>query len=355
METYARSLVPLLPDAMPEASFTVLAGKELSAEWLKSPWDNRISLESVPVPASSRIRRSLAEFTTVARAARRSGYDLVHGLSAAVPTGSDFRSVVTIHDLIYHRYPGTSSRMLAFGQRRLTEFVANHVDRIIVPSQATAAELRGILGVPSGRIDVVPEGPGRVPPKAVSPDPGLRDRLGIPPGRLVLSVSARRPHKNLKRLIEALANVEGAVLVLPGYASPFDDELRASARMAGVGDRVVFCGWVSDSDLEVLYAEAECMAFPSLAEGFGLPVLEAMARGIPVVTSRNGALAEVSGDSAAYFDPLSAASISEALRSVLSDSDLREHLVESGLAQAERFSWSQSAALTAASYRRALQ
>jgi glycosyltransferase involved in cell wall biosynthesis len=151
-----------------------------------------------------------------------------------------------------------------------------------------------------------------------------------------------------------MALVPGAALVLPGYPSPFDDELRAVAERAGVADRVHLCGWVGDADLEGLYRAATCLAFPSLAEGFGLPVLEAMARSLPVACSGVSALPEVAGDAALLFDPLSTEAIAGAVAALLHDPALRARLVARGREQAARFSWDRTARDTVASYERTL-
>src|SRR6185295_19284915 len=159
-----------------------------------------------------------------------------------------------------------------------------------------------------------PCGPGLPPAVAPTPEPELRSALALGDRRLVLSVSARRPHKNLMRLIEAVARLgDDVALVLPGYPGPQDDALRAHARQLGVGHRVHLAGWIDDAQLEGLYAASTCLAFPSLAEGFGLPVLEAMARGLPVACSAVSAMPEVAGDAALLFDPLSVDAIAGAV------------------------------------------
>jgi glycosyltransferase involved in cell wall biosynthesis len=169
---------------------------------------------------------------------------------------------------------------------------------------------------------------------------------------IVLAVSAKRPHKNLERLLEAIALVEAdpePVLVAPGYETVFEPELRQRA-----GERVRFLGWVEDDELEGLYRAATCFVFPSLAEGFGLPVLEAMMRDVPVACSRIGPLEEIAGDAARYFDPTDVQDMARAIESLLVDADLRARLVEAGRERARQFSWARTAEATIASYARAL-
>ncbi len=144
------------------------------------------------------------------------------------------------------------------------------------------------------------------------------------------------------------------VLVLPGYPTPHEDELRARVAALGTGEDLRFLGWVSDEDREGLYALATAFVFPSLYEGFGLPPLEAMARGVPVITTTRGSLAEVVGDAALTVDPDSTPELTAALSGLLSDHGEQDRLRRLGFAQAAQFTWEKTAELTAASYLRAL-
>lgn len=174
----------------------------------------------------------------------------------------------------------------------------------------------------------------------------------------MLSVSAHRPHKNLSRLLRAFAGVRAQpppVLVLPGYSTSFEDELEREVAELGIGNRVRLLGWVSDADLEGLYQAAECFVFPSLAEGFGLPVLEAMERGVPVACSNVSAMPEVAGGAARYFDPLDVEDIRTAIDELVGDRALATRLAAAGEGQAQKFSWSRAAEETLAVYERAFR
>ena len=168
--------------------------------------------------------------------------------------------------------------------RVLVPAAARRSDRVIADSQSTRDDLIELLGLGADRIDVVPLGLGAVRREAPLPEREVRARFGLGERRVVLSLSAKRPHKNLLALIGALARIPSAerpVLVLPGYPTAHEAELRGHADALGVADDVRFPPWVSAGELEGLWALAQVFVFPSLYEGFGLPVLEAMARGVP--------------------------------------------------------------------------
>jgi glycosyltransferase involved in cell wall biosynthesis len=265
--------------------------------------------------------------------------------------------VVTINDLIYRIQPEAHAGIRAKAMGILVPLAARRSDRVIVPSRSTRDDLTSLLRVPAAKIDVVPDGV-RLPAPGRPPDvTGLRNRLGVGTRPVVLSVSAKRPHKNLMRLLEALALIPAdrrPILVLPGYATEWEAELRRRAHELGLDADTRFLGWVGDDELEELYAAASCFVFPSLYEGFGLPVLEAMARGVPVACSDRGSLPEVAGSAARLFDPEQPAAITEAIETLLLDRAEADRLAAAGRTRAAEFTWQETARLTAEVYRRTL-
>jgi glycosyltransferase involved in cell wall biosynthesis len=187
------------------------------------------------------------------------------------------------------------------------------------------------------------------------PEAELRERFELGDAPLVLSVLAKRPHKNAARLIEAMARVPNAVLLMPGYSTGYAQELEEQIDAASLADRVKLLGWVDDATLNGLYRAADCFVFPSLAEGFGLPVLEAMLRGAPVACSSTTSLPEVAGDAALLFDPLDVDAIAVSIRRILEDEALAERMRASGLERAKRFTWEETAQRTLVCYRKALE
>jgi glycosyltransferase involved in cell wall biosynthesis len=265
--------------------------------------------------------------------------------------------VVTIHDVIYRIHPDAHGwRSLAL--RALIPLAARRSDRIIAPSHTTERDLVRLLHVPPEKVDVVPNGIGMPPAAKWPPEEDVHRRYGLGAGGpLLLTVSLKRPNKNLERLLDALALVPAErrpLLVLAGHATPYQARLEARAAQLGVSAHTRFLDWVPSEDLEALYRAATAFVFPSLYEGFGLPVLEAMTRGVPVACSNRGALAEVADDAALLFDPEEPRSIADAIERLLADASERERLGDAGRTNAARFSWSATAAKTISTYEAAL-
>ncbi|MEA2150001.1 MAG: hypothetical protein QOD69_1831 [Solirubrobacteraceae bacterium] len=355
MEVYARELLRALAAERPDIRLTAFVNREARAAG--GEWDAFADVVEVPVFARSRVQWVRGEQQLLPGLARRAGVDLVHSLASTAPARGRFRRVVTIHDLLYRVVPDAHFGVLGLGMRVLIPAAAHRAHRVIVDSQSTRADLRRYLHVPERKIDVVPLGVGTTPAGAALPAAALRERHGLGDRRVALSVSAKRPHKNLMRLLEALAAIapeRRPVLVVPGYPTPYEQQLRERAAQLGVLADVRLLDWVSGPELEGLYAIANVFVFPSLYEGFGLPVLEAMRRGVPVACSDRSSLPEVAGDAALLFDPEDPRAITAAIERVLGDGAEAQRLREAGRAQAQRFSWAATARATASSYERAM-
>jgi glycosyltransferase involved in cell wall biosynthesis len=356
MEVAARELIPALIALAPEIRFTAFINRETAAA-KDGPWGQLLPAVTVPVNARNRAGWVFGEQTLLPRLAARERVDLLHSLASTAPTWGRFRRVVSVHDLIYAKFPEAHAGIRDLGMRVLVPMAVRRSDRVIAISRNTREDLVGLLGTPAAKIDVVPQGFGLAISCEPAPEGELRQRFALGDRRVLLSMSAKRPHKNLTVLISALARIPAErrpLLVLPGYATAHEPQLRDHARSLGVADDVCFLGWVSGRDLEGLWRLADAFVYPSLYEGFGLPVLEAMARGVPVACSNASSLPEVAGDAALLFDPHDEAAIARSIRQLLEDQALGERLRTLGRAQAERFTWARTARLTLESYRRAL-
>jgi glycosyltransferase involved in cell wall biosynthesis len=350
MEVAARALIPALRDAAPGISFTAFVNREARDE------DLGVETVVVPVEATRRSEWVRGEQQLLPRLARRAGCALVHSLASTAPAHGGFARVTTIHDLNYRMVPDAHFGIRGLGMRVLVPLAARTSHRVIADSGSTRDDLVGELRVPAEKIDVVPLGLGQ-PPQAATPPAELRARLSLGSRAVVLSLSAKRPHKNLRGLLDGLARLPAGrrpLLVLPGYPTPHEAELREHAAALGIADDVRFLGWTSGADVEGLFAICSAFLFPSFYEGFGLPVLEAMARGVPVACSDRASLPEVAGDAALLFDPSDPGAIAAALERLLGDRAEADRLRAAGRARAARFTWTRTAELTLASYERAL-
>jgi glycosyltransferase involved in cell wall biosynthesis len=355
MEVVARKLIPELAE-IPGLRLTAFVNRE--AEQARGgPWGELIPSVTVPVHARNRFAWVWGEQRHLPRLAAAARCDVVHSLASTAPVRGPFRRVTTIHDLNYKLVPESHFGLLGLGMRVLVPVAARRSQRVIVDAASTRADLIRHLGVAADKIDVAPLGVVVEADSPATPAAELRAKLELDERPLVLSLSAKRPHKNLPRLLRALAAMEAAErpsLVVPGYPTPHESELRRLSESLGIRDLVHLPHWLPAADLEGLYALADAVVFPSLYEGFGLPVLEAMARGVPVACSNRSSLPEVAGDAALLFDPEDVQAIRVAIERLLRDHELASRLREAGPARAARFTWRRTAELTAASYERAL-
>jgi glycosyltransferase involved in cell wall biosynthesis len=301
--------------------------------------------------------RAVSELTAVGLVADRRRADIVHSVAMTGPLVSRAARVVTIPDTVWITHPEDVFTHRLW--RALVPRVARRADRVVAISHAAGEELERNLDVPAVKLDVVPLGFGSPATVAPTPDATLRERLGLGQGPIVLNVGQKKPHRNLERLIRAMVTVRATVpdaqLVLPGPPNEEAQEaLRVLAAEHGLADAVTIPGFLETADLEGLYSSARAFLLPSVVEGFGLPVLEAMARGLPVACTRDSAPGEVAGDAGLALDPTSEASIAQATLALLTDDALHARLSAAGRVRAATYTWERCADETLAVYARAL-
>ncbi len=265
------------------------------------------------------------------------------------------KRVITVHDLTTVRLASTHPRRRVLAERLFMRQALRKADQVIAVSEHTRADLLAETALDPSRVCVIPHGVGeQFRPDVRTPDlPGRYDL----PERFILTVGVLEPRKNHATLLAAVAQLhargEPIGLVIAGregwkWNDPLED-----ARFQHLRPWVRVCRNVPDADLPELYGRAAVFAYPSLYEGFGLPLLEAMACGTPVVASRTSSLPEVAGDAALLVDPLDAGALAGSVRVLLSDAGQRRRLIAAGLCRAREFSWRRTAEQTRAAYERA--
>lgn len=360
---YALELMPALLAAEPGIRITAFVSRELPPAVRESAWAREVRWVTLPVTTTHGPRGAFAlaiaaQWAALPALAALRRADVVHGLANITPLWAPrVARVVTLLDVVWLRYPAAMSAGAAQGMARVALPSARRADRVIAISHAAKADIVAETGIDGARIDVVglAVAAGELPP--ATPADSLRATLGLGDADVVLSVSQKLVHKNLEGLIEGFARLDRprTVLVLPGAPTPHEALLVRLARRLGVADRVLLLPWVSEPDLEGLYRLAACFSLASFEEGFGLPVLEAMRRGVPVACSRASSVGEVAGDAAELFDPRDHADIARALGAVLDDPARRAALVRAGHERSAHYSWAATARGTLATYRRAIE
>ena len=271
-------------------------------------------------------------------------HDLFHGLNQRVPTARSRRCVTTFHDLFVmtgdYSTPDFRERFTAQARH-----AAERSDLILCVSAFTASQVEGLLNVPKTRLRVVHHG---VHAPTVAPNASQRENV-------VLSVGSIQKRKNTARLVEAFAQTRpGWKLILAGAAGFGAEEIVEQIRQSPRAADMQVTGYINNAELESLYQRASLFAFPSLDEGFGIPVIEAMTWGVPVITSDRSALAEISGDAALHVNPHDTGALTLALQTLMDQPPLRRELATRGTDWAAQFTWSRAVDATWAAYQELL-
>jgi glycosyltransferase involved in cell wall biosynthesis len=278
------------------------------------------------------------------RALARHDIDVLWSPYYKAPIYSPCPTVITIHDVLFLKHGGQRLENAFF--KPWARLIGSRASAVLTDSEHSQRDLVTLMGIDPARIAVVPLGVSeRFTPARRDKAPDMLKKLGIPEN-YILTVTNFRPHKNGDFLIRAYARVAeripDTVLVLAGKRTHESDKLCESAQRLGIGDRVLMPGLISDEDLPALYAGARLFAFPSLHEGFGLPVLEAMASGTPVVSSCTSSLPEVVDEAGRMLAPTDEQAWAEALFDLSTDVTIRHQQIQAGLERASAFTWRRS-------------
>jgi glycosyltransferase involved in cell wall biosynthesis len=351
ISSYIYNLLRHLPEADPDINYTVF----LSDRRYPEAAPLRLSISRLPThrPAI----RILWEQAIQPWAVYRAGVDLLHGPAFVGPMLSNRSCVITIHDLSFLRFPESFRTPNRVYLRILTRSSVQRAQRVIAVSESTKHDLIRYWDLDPAKVDVVYNGVDTsFQPLPVRQVEAFRARLGLPE-RFILFVGTLEPRKNVVRLVEAYARLPQTrpPLMLVGGKGWLYDKVFALVEALNLSGEVQFVGYVPAEDLPCWYNAADLFVFPSLYDGgFGLPPLEAMACGTPVITAMTSSLPEVVGQAGTLVDPTDAEAMALAMQRVLTDADLREEMRAAGLERAQLFSWRRTAQDTADTYRRAL-
>jgi glycosyltransferase involved in cell wall biosynthesis len=288
--------------------------------------------------------------------------DLFHATDFVIAPNHARRTALTIHDLAFHFYPDAAMPSLHHYLNIVVPRSVRRADHLIADSSHTAKDLSEVWNVPPDKITVVQGATDHTHFQPVTNATTLaqvRAQYGAGDRPYILSVSRLEPRKNFVRLIEAFSHAKQQAhlphrLIIGGRKGWLYDEMFAKVAELGIQEDVHFCGFVADVDLPALYSAAEFVAYPSLYEGFGLPLIEALACGTPVLTGDNSCLPEAAGPGAVYVNALDVESIAQGIVQLATDDTLRARLAENGRAHALNFTWERSAAQLCTAYQRAL-
>jgi glycosyltransferase involved in cell wall biosynthesis len=347
---YARSLVHAL------AGLPTLAGAQL---WISPTAASEVDaharsvfrVRTASVSTESPLRRLWFEQTQLPALLHADSVSVYHGLGFVLPLRARLRRVVSVMDLSFLTHPETHRLFNRTYLRLFTRWSCLRADRVIAISESTRRDVLAHFGLPPERVVAIPLG---VNPNIRPPNPAIlaafrqTHRIGE---RSIFYLGSLEPRKNLKRLVAAVAQLPSntQLFIGGGLGWMYDDTLRLIQTL-GVGERVTLVGHVPAAELPLWYAACAAFAYPSLYEGFGLPVLEAMACGAAVVTSNVSSLPEVTGDAALLVDPTETGQLADALTQILENGGLREALRGRAIRQAAGFTWQATAERTAAVY-----
>jgi glycosyltransferase involved in cell wall biosynthesis len=353
-ETYAVNLIEALAAIDQHNQYTIYVTKQQALDRFAGRWPNftvRLTRPHTPL-----VRIPL----TLSRELRRRPVDVLHVQYTAPPL-APCPLVTTIHDLSFEHLPETFKRRSWMQLRLTVRSTARRSAQIITLSEYSRRDMINTYQIAPERVSTTP---AAAAPRfeRVTDETELqkvRETYGIQ-GDYILSLCSIQPRKNLVRLIEAYSLLrrshrEGKLpqLVLAGKRGWLDNETMRAAKGDEVSAAIQFTGYVADEHLNALYSAATCFVYPSYFEGFGLPILEAMKCGAPVIAGDRTSIPEVTGQAALLFDPFDVQSLVEALKRVLNDSQFRATLSARGLQRASEFSWQKTARLTLAAYEKA--
>lgn len=336
---FSRDLIRLMETYFPENEYQLFTPKRRNAPF--SP-DSNGAATIQPSATFDKLVPAYWRSVGMIRDIKQQQLDIYHGLSQELPYGirsTGVKSVVTIHDAIFVRYPELYDPAYRFIFTKKNRYSCRVANRIVAISEQTKRDCMEFFGADEAKIDVVYQGCSSIFRNEVTLEEmaAVRKKYDLPQ-QFLLSVGAIETRKNMGVILDAMH--QGKIdmpLVIVGSATSYLTELQKKINFYSLDSQVIFLHKATFADFPAMYHAASCMIYPSLFEGFGLPILEALCTGTPVITSQGGCFEETGGDAALYIDPMNADELADAIQRVLSDSRLRKEMIDKGLQHAELF------------------
>ncbi|WP_164122232.1 glycosyltransferase family 4 protein [Sphingobacterium sp. xlx-130] len=266
--------------------------------------------------------------------------EIFHGLSGEIPVGlrqAKIKSVVTIHDLIFLKFPKLYSHIDRYIYNKKFKYAVNHADKIIAISEQTKNDIVAYYGISAEKIDVIYQGchPAFKIPKTAVQKEEIRNKLDLPE-RFLLNVGSIEPRKNAFSIVKAIEHLD-IPLVLVGKGTKYADEIKKYVSEKGLNKKVLFLQGLSMEELSIIYTMADIFIYPSIYEGFGIPIIEALYSGVPVIATNSGVFPEAGGPFSYYIDPKNIEEMQHAINSILDNQQIRNEMIENGLKYVQRF------------------
>lgn len=333
---YSRDLIRMLETYYPEHDYYKYTPK-VPAKALHNSTFSNIKLPNRPF---DKLLPSLWRNRGIVRDLRADNIDLFHGLSGEIPSGihqSGIKSCVTIHDLIFLRHPEWYKPVDRALYNKKFKYAATRADKVIAISQQTKVDIMAYYGVAADKISVIYQGchPAFKKNRSTTEKQELRRKYNLPQ-QFILNVGSIEPRKNAFQLVKAVENLD-IPLVLIGKETNYSAEIKTYIQQKGLSHRIFILQGFSMEELATIYAMADIFVYPSLYEGFGIPIIEALYSGTPVITNRSGVFPEAGGPFSYYIDPQNVEEMSYAIDSVLNNTTMRKEMIQKGREYAKQF------------------
>lgn len=334
---YSRDLIRILEQYYPEHDYIKYTPKVGDNVLFDATLKKTTKL---PIGRFNNLFPSLWRNNRIVSDLKRDGIEIFHGLSGEIPQGlkeRNIKSIVTIHDLIFLKYPELYKPLDRYIYNKKFKYAVQNADKVIAISEQTKKDIMKFYGIPSERIDVIYQGchPAFKEKKSEEEKELLKKKYNLP-NNFILNVGSIEPRKNAFQIVKAIENID-IPLVIIGKGKAYAEQIKQYIKQKGLQQRVHLLQGFTMQELSTIYAMADIFVYPSLYEGFGIPIIEALYTGVPVITTNSGVFPEAGGPFSYYINPNNIDEIQYAINTILSNTKMRNEMIENGLVYVQRF------------------